>query len=137
MKVMLEAWALPPERAHDTDAGLDIKSPDRVVVPAHGSVSIFTGVHVELPPGTAGLLVSKSGLNVRHDILSTGLIDEGYDGGIVVKLYNHGDQDYVVEREHKISQLVVIPVRYEPVEIVDRLDGKSERGSNGFGSSGK
>jgi len=137
MKVKLEPWAIAPERAHDTDAGLDIKSPDRAIVKAHSSVSIFTGVHVQLPHGTAGLLVSKSGLNVKNDILSTGLIDEGYDGGIVVKLYNHGDKDYLVNREDKISQLVVIPVLYEPVELVDELDGGSERGSNGFGSTGR
>ena len=93
-------------------------------------------MHVELPPGTAGLLVSKSGLNVKHDITSTGLIDEGYAGEIVVKLHNHGFDDYVVRAGDKISQLVVVPVIYEGVEIVDEIEG-GERNADGFGSTGR
>ena len=134
MRVKLDAGVFEPVRAHDTDAGLDIRAPHGALIRAGGSAIFRTGVHVELPEGTAGLLVSKSGLNVNHDITSTGLIDESYRGEIVVKLYNHGDEDYAVAAGDKISQLVVIPVRYEPVEIVDELsDG--ERGNNGFGSS--
>ena len=136
MRVKLDAGAFEPVRAHDTDAGLDIRAPYGALIRAGGSAMFRTGVHVELPEGTAGLLVSKSGLNVNHDITSTGLIDESYRGEIVVKLYNHGAEDYAVAAGDKISQLVVIPVRYEPVEIVDELsDG--ERGTNGFGSSGR
>ena len=102
---------------------------------ANGSLTIRTGVHVELPPSTAGLLVAKSGLCVHHDITSTGLIDEGYDGEIVVKLFNHGDEDYHIRRGDKITQLVVMPVLYEPVEVVDEVHS-GPRGSRGFGSSG-
>lgn len=75
MKIMLEESAYKPSRAHDTDAGMDLRTPLAVTVPAHGSVVIDTKTHVELPHGCAGLLVSKSGLNVRHGITSTGLID--------------------------------------------------------------
>ena len=100
-------------------------------------MTFHTGVHVELPPGTCGLLVSKSGLNVRHDITSTGLIDENYTGEIVVKLFNHGFEDYQVHAGDKVSQMVVIPIWHDPViEIVDELP-ETERGSNGFGSSGR
>lgn len=137
MKVKLDFGAYAPERAHNTDAGLDIRSPISAVVPAGGSAIFFTGVHVVLPKGTAGVLMSKSGLNVLHNITSTGLIDEGYEGEIVVKLFNHGDFDYGVEAGDKISQLVVVPVLYEPVELVDDLDEISERGSDGFGSTGR
>ena len=126
MKVMLDPGAYEPTRAHDTDAGLDIYAKDEVYVFPNDSAIFHTGVHVELPKGCAGLLVSKSGLNVKHDITNTGL----------VKLYNHGPSTHVVRAGDKISQLVIIPVRYEPVEIVDSISG-GERGDNGFGSTGR
>jgi dUTP pyrophosphatase len=106
------------------------------LVRAGGNLKFRTGVHVQLPRGTAGLLVSKSGLNVRHDITSTGLIDEGYEGEIIVKLHNAGDRDYTVHAGDRISQMVIIPVLYVPVEIVDEIEG-GERGNAGFGSSGR
>ena len=137
MKVVIDEGVYKPERAHDTDAGLDLKSPvDRIVNPFN-SVVIDTGVHVELPDGCAGVLMSKSGLNVNHDITSTGLIDQGYTGSIRVKLYNHGDRHYHIHKGDKISQLVIQPVRYEPVEIVDSIDGDTARGDGGFGSTGR
>ena len=136
MKIKLDDLAYMPMRAHATDAGLDLRSPDTMVVLGHGSVCIDTGVHVQLPPGTAGLLVSKSGLNVNHGITSTGLIDEGYTGSIKVKLYNHSNEAYVVNEGDKISQLVIIPVIRERLELVPQLD-ESDRGENGFGSSGR
>lgn len=136
MKVKLDAGAFAPERAHDTDAGLDLRAREWAEVPAHGSAIFDTGVHVELPKGCAGLLVSKSGLNVNFDITSTGLIDEGYTGTICVKLYNHGDVSVIVGRGDKISQLVIFPVRYDPVEIAEEISG-GERGDKGFGSSGR
>ena len=136
MRIKLDPGAYKPKRANSTDAGLDIRAMFNTCVYAGRSAVLRTGVHVELPKGTAGLLVSKSGLNVNYSITSTGLIDEGYDGEIMVKLYNHGVEDYVVKAGDKISQLVVMPVLYEPVEIVDEISG-GERGSSGFGSSGR
>lgn len=136
MKIKLDEWGIMPTRAHSTDAGLDIKAPEKQIVPARGSAIFNTGVHVAIPSGAAGLLVSKSGLNVKNDIISTGLIDEGYTGEIRVKLYNHSGYDYTVERGDKISQLVVIPVIKELLEPVEMLE-ETERGNNGFGSSGK
>ena len=137
MRIMLDDGAFAPVRAHKTDAGLDIRAKSDAVVRAGQSMTFHTGVHVELPPGTCGLLVSKSGLNVRHDITSTGLIDENYTGEIVVKLFNHGFEDYQVHAGDKVSQMVVIPIWHDPViEIVDELP-ETERGSSGFGSSGR
>ena len=137
MKIKLDKGAYEPIRAHETDAGLDLRAMEDQIVPAKESAVFRTGVHVKLPKGTAGVLMSKSGLNVKHDITSTGLIDEGYNGEILVKLYNHGEYDYKVKAGDKISQLVVVPVLYESVEIVDDLEQESVRGNNGFGSSGR
>jgi len=137
MKVILDKGAILPSRAHSIDAGLDLFSPIDMMIPAHGSRTIDTGVHVELPPSRAGVIISKSGLNVKHDLTSTGLIDEGYTGSIRVKIYNHGPNSYMVHRKDKISQLVVVPVDYVSVEQVDHFDSDSERGEAGFGSTGR
>lgn len=136
MKIKLDSGAIAPTRAHDTDAGLDLYSPIEINIPSGWSRYINTGVHIQLPHGTAGLIVSKSGLNVNHGITSTGLIDEGYTGAIRVRLYNKSPEDYQIHVGDKISQLVVIPVLYEPVEIADSIEG-GERGDNGFGSTGR
>lgn len=136
MEIMLDDGAYMPSRGHKTDAGLDLRTPKAVTVPAYGSVAVDTGVHVALPHGCAGLLVSKSGLNVKHDITSTGLIDEEYTGSIVVKLYNHGGEDHEFEAGDKVTQLVVMPVICEPLEQVAAFL-PSERGDNGFGSTGR
>ena len=137
MNIYVEKGAYVPERAHKTDAGLDVRSRENRLVKAHGGALLHTGLHVQLPHGTAGLLVSKSGLNVKHGITSTGLIDEGYTGEIMVKLYNHSDSDYLVNAGDKISQLVVIPVLYEDIHFKNFLDENTERGVQGFGSSGR
>ncbi len=136
MKVKLEPWAYTPLRAHRTDAGLDLRTPIGFVLEPHTAVVIDTGVHVQLPINSAGLLVSKSGLNVNNSITSTGLIDEGYTGSIKIKLYNHGNEEKEFTKGDKISQLVIIHVRYEGVELVDEIEG-GERADAGFGSTGK
>lgn len=136
MNIYVETGAYVPERAHKTDAGLDIKSKETRLIKAHRGAIFHTGLHVQLPHGTAGLLVSKSGLNVKHGITSTGLIDEGYTGEIMVKLYNNSDESYLVQAGDKISQLVVIPVLYEDINSVDSIDADTDRGSQGFGSTG-
>ena len=137
MNIYVEKGSYAPNRAHKTDAGLDIRSRKTRLVKAHSSALFHTGLHVQLPHGTAGLLVSKSGLNVKHGITSTGLIDEGYTGEIMVKLYKYSDSDNLVNACDLLSQVVVNPVLYEDVHFVDSLDENSERGDKGFGSSGK
>lgn len=136
MKIKLDPGAKLPTRAHSTDAGLDLYAPYGEVIPARGSATFDTGVHIELPPNTAGFLKSKSGLNVKHGITSEGVIDVGYVGSIAVKLYNNSNTAYTVNKGDKISQLVIIPILTPDLEVVDHLD-ETERGANGFGSSGR
>ena len=136
MKVRLDEGAYAPERAHATDAGMDLRAMESDRIPAHGYRTFRTGVHIQLPKGCAGLLASKSGLNTKLGITSTGLIDDGYSGEIMVTLHNSDSWPYLVSKGDKISQLVIIPVRYEPVEIVDEIEA-GERGEAGFGSTGK
>lgn len=134
--IQLSPMAYMPTRAHDTDAGADIRTPEGFTLKAHDSEIVFTGVHVQLPPSTVGMLKSKSGLNIRHGIISEGVIDEGYSGEIVVKMHNLGDFDYRFERGDKITQLVVMPVMYVGFEQVERVIG-GERGDAGHGSTGR
>lgn len=137
MNVVLDDGAFLPERAHPTDAGLDLRSPIDINVRAHGSATIATGVHIQLPRFTVGKIEAKSGLNINRDIDTTGVVDEGYTGGIKVKLYNHGMEDYMVHRGDKIAQLVVSPVLYvQPVQVEGPLP-ETPRGDNGFGSTGR
>lgn len=136
MKITLDPGAYVPVRAHATDAGLDLKSPKLVYIPPYSSVVIDTGVHVEIPEGYAGMLKSKSGLNIKHDITSDGVVDCGYNGSIQVKLYNHGSHGYEVKNGDKITQLVLTPIINPVIELVDELEA-TERGSKGFGSSGR
>ena len=136
MKVMLDDGAHMPTRAHSTDAGLDLYSPVDVMIMPQASAVIDTGVHVELPPGSVGFLKSKSGLNVKHGILGEGVIDAGYTGSIRVKLYNHGEEGYYIQRGDKITQLVILPVILPDLNQVEKLDD-TERGCGGFGSTGR
>ena len=136
MKVMLDAKAIMPTRAHKTDAGLDLYAPEGVYIEPRGSATIDTGVHIELPPNTVGMIKSKSGLNVKYGITSEGVIDVGYTGSIVVKLQNNRPSAYMVSKGDKISQLVILPIITPELEVVEELE-TTERGSNGFGSTGK
>jgi dUTP pyrophosphatase len=136
MKIKLDKGAFMPTRAHETDAGLDIYAIGTRVIPARGSAVFDTGVHIELPQGTVGMLKSKSGLNVKHGLTGEGVIDVGYTGSIRVKLYNNSDTDYTVNDGDKISQLVIMPILTPTLELVEDLEA-TERGNGGFGSTGK
>lgn len=135
--VFLDEGAMMPQKAHPDDAGWDLFSPRPDIVPRRGSTVIDTGVHVAIPKGYAGMLVSKSGLSTRHDLISDGLIDAGYTGSIRVKLYNLGDVSYMLDRGDKISQLVFIPIAEPDLIETTKPLPETERGDKGFGSSGK
>lgn len=136
LKVKLDPGATKPTRAHDTDAGLDLYAMYRRIVPAHGSMCFDTGVHIEIPAGYVGMVKSKSGMNVKHGITSEGVIDAGYTGSIMVKLYNHSGCAVEIERGQKISQLVLLPIITPELEEVRELEA-TERGAGGFGSTGR
>ncbi len=135
MKVTLDPGAILPTRAHASDAGLDLYALAAVTIPARGHATVDTGVHVAIPEGYVGMLKSKSGLNVKKNILGEGVIDAGYTGPIVVKLYNQGDEDVTIEAGMKLIQLVILPILTPELELVDSLED-TERGQGGFGSTG-
>lgn len=152
MKIMLDEGAKMPTRAHPYDAGLDLYTPCDITVTGSrvlgynqienaemvevGSVTIDTGVHVEIPEGFCGLIKSKSGLNVRSGLTTDGVIDAHYTGSLAVKLYNHTSKPYHFKAGDKIAQLVILPCVLAPLELVDSLE-ETDRGDNGFGSTGR
>lgn len=126
-----------PTRGHSDDAGIDLRTPYEVTIKAGGSASIETGVGVQIPKGYFGKLESKSGLNVKYNIVSLGgVIDCGYTGEIVAKLYNLGDSDYTFKAGDKIVQMIVQPCLIDSINLVDDFED-TERGKGGFGSTGK
>ena len=136
MDMMIDNGAFPPTHGHKSDAGYDLRTPSPFNVKAHSSATIDTGVHIAIPDGYVGILKSKSGLNVKHGIIGTGTIDAGYTGSIVVKLYNLSDEDYQFYAGDKIIQIVFYPIVTPELVLVNSLDS-TERGENGFGSTGK
>lgn len=139
MKVMLDPGARTPSRAHMFDAGLDLFAKiniEPVTIPSGCSAEFDTGVHVQIPRHFAGLVKSRSGLMVKEDIVTDGVVDADYTGSICVKLFNHGAFSYTVEPGEKIAQLVIVPCCLPPLELVDEMEA-TDRGSDGFGSTGK
>lgn len=138
MKIILDVGAYLPTYAHDADAGMDLRTPVAFIVPAHGSYTVDTGVHIQIPVGQVGFIKSKSGLNVKGGLTATGVVDSGFSGSIRVKLYNHSDEDYMFSRGDKITQLVLLYIAKPEngFEIVDHFE-ETERGNNGFGSTGR
>jgi dUTP pyrophosphatase len=141
MKIVLDEGAKMPTRAHPYDAGLDLYAPEGdgtyTISPCGGSVTIDTGVHMEIPEGYVGFIKAKSGLNVKHGLTCTGVIDAHYTGSIAVKLYNHHPcLRYDVRPGDKIAQLVILPCLLPEPELVDSLE-ETDRGDGGFGSTGR
>lgn len=136
VNVVLDEGAFMPEKAHEVDAGFDLRTPVDITVGYLGSTVIDTGVHIEIPRGYVGFLKSKSGLNVKYSLCGEGVIDSGYTGSIKVKLYNYSAENYTFERGDKIIQLVLLPIPEVELVQVESLD-ETERGAGGFGSTGR
>lgn len=136
---LLREEAILPSRAFSGDAGLDLCAADAVELEPGERVSVPTGLAVELPEGTAGLVLPRSGLAARHGIAlvnSPGLIDSGYRGEVSVLLLNTDrNEPFTISIGDRIAQLLV--VRYEALlpALVNKLSD-SDRGEGGFGSSG-
>jgi len=130
-----------PTYARAGDAGADLIARDDAVLPARGGRAMVpTGVAVAIPDGHAGLVLPRSGLALRHGVTvlnAPGLVDAGYRGELNVVLVNTDPvDDYVVHRGDRIAQLVIVVVEQVAVAVVDELPA-SERGSGGFGHSGR
>ena len=136
---LLQPGAQLPTRAHEGDAGLDLRAVEPATIGPGERATIGTGLAVEVPSGHAGLVLPRSGLAQKHGIAlvnSPGLIDSGYRGEIRVLLLNTDrEREFGLEPGDRIAQLLLVPfAQAEPIEAVELAS--SERGAGGFGSSG-
>lgn len=131
-------------KAHPEDAGFDIradlKGAERIIIAPAQSGLVTTGLHVQIPRGYVGIVKSRSGIAVNNGIeVGAGVIDSGYTGEVKVLLHGFMDSTGLeVRHGQKIAQMVVLPISdMEPEEVASLEDlGVSERGQNGFGSTG-
>ena len=138
IRFTLDEGAYKPEKAHASDAGYDLRSRGgQNITNCCGGKVFDTGVHVEIPEGYVGYVQGRSGPNINSSIICpTGTIDAGFTGSIKVKLYNIGTKSYVVMPGDKIAQLIIQPLADTELVGAETL-GESERGMNGFGSTGR
>ncbi|MBO5643323.1 MAG: dUTP diphosphatase [Kiritimatiellae bacterium] len=130
--------AVLPSYAHESDAGMDVRSVDDLVIPPGGRALVHTGLVANLPLGTEIQVRPRSGLALKHGVtvLNTpGTVDSGYRGEIGVILANFGDQDFVVSKGDKIAQFVIATVTQAEVFCVSDVE-ETDRGDGGFGSTG-
>ena len=131
-----------PAYATAGSAGLDLRACiDAPLVLEPGAAELIpTGLAIHIgDPGHAAMLLPRSGLGHKHGIVLgnlVGLIDSDYQGPLMVSCWNRGSAAFTIEPLERIAQLVVVPVVQAEFRVVDSFDG-SERGSGGFGSTGR
>lgn len=154
LKVKIGPNGIMPNWAHDTDVGMDLYTPIDFIVPRSvfmnkttkegmrvsqvvvGNYILNTEVILGIPNGIGGFIKSKSGLNFRNGIIVEGVIDPGYTGTVKLKLYNLTGTPVEFHRGDKVAQIVFVPFVKPSLEMVESFP-KSERGTGGFGSTGR
>ena len=132
----------PPAYATPGSAGLDLRACiDAPLVLGPGAAELVpTGMAIHVgDPGYAALILPRSGLGHKHGIVLgnlVGLIDSDYQGQLMVSAWNRGASPYTIQPLERIAQLVIVPVASAELRIVDSF-APSERGSGGFGSTGR
>ena len=133
---LLTESAKMPFKAHPTDAGFDLFADENAWVFAKQRQTIKTGISFDMPDNMAGLIWPRSGLSVKKGIdVLAGVVDSGYRGEIMVCLYNTSDEDVEISRGDRIAQIIFQEVPAISLLLREELE-TSQRGSNGFGSTG-
>lgn len=132
--------AMPaPAYAHESDAAVDLRATEDLVIGPGDRALVPTGIAVAIPFGFGGLVIPRSGLAIKHGISvvnAPGLIDSGYRGEIKVILLNTDKEaPFEVKRGDRIAQLAIVPMPHIDFQVVDSLE-ESDRGASGFGSTG-
>ena len=130
--------AVIPTKAHPTDAGFDLVTPEDVIIYPGDVVPVNTFVRIQLQPGYEAQIRSRSGLAMKKQLFvlnSPGTIDSTYTGHIIVLLQNLSDKKVSLKVGDRIAQMVInkLPdVELEQGQIII----ETERGESGFGSTG-
>ncbi len=127
------------EPAHSDDAGLDLRADNAYYINAGCTKVIGTGIYVEIPEGYFGWVADRSSMAKNGLQTAGGIIDAGYRGEIHVVITNlNAHADYVIKSGEKIAQLIIMPCFNKTVKVDSLEDlSKTERGTDGFGSTGK
>ena len=134
---LLNEAAKVPTRANLTDAGFDLYSVEDLIIAPQSRKTVKTGISLEMPDHFAGLIWPRSGLSVKSGIdVLAGVIDSGYRGEIMVCLYNTSKDVVEIKRGDRIAQIIFQEVPLVSLSLSETL-GSSQRGDNGFGSTGK
>jgi len=131
--------AVLPSYAHPSDAGMDVRSVEDLVIAPGKRALVRTGLVMLLPPMYEAQVRPRSGLALKSGVtvLNTpGTIDSGYRGEVGVILMNLGETDFTVKKGDKIAQIVIAPVTQPSIVETDTID-ETDRGSGGFGSTGR
>ena len=126
-----------PTRGSNGSVGYDLYSSEDAFVPSQaGRTLVGTGITVVLPPGVYGRVAPRSGLAVNHCInVGAGVIDPDYTGEIKVVLFNHGVENFEINKGDRIAQLILERCETPPIEEISIVED-TDRGSGGFGSTG-
>ena len=139
IKMLDGCLELMPQKAHDDDAGFDIRS--RVDMDLEPGIPhlVPTGIFMEIPVGYEAQVRPRSGLAAKHAITipnSPGTIDAGYRGEVKVIMLNAGKEVFKIIRGDRIAQMLINKLpEIEIIEVEELSD--STRGTGGFGSTGK
>lgn len=124
-----KSWAKIPTRNHDTDAGLDLYASENCCLEAYETRVVSTGIAIEFPPDTMGLIKPKSS---QQYLIGAGVVDQDYRGEIKVLIFNSSRHRIEINQYDAIAQLVVLPVIVPPLEVVSYSELKqTERGASG------
>ena len=138
---LLHPAARPPSRTRPGDAGYDLRCVEPFRLAPGERATVPTGIAVAIPEGAAGLVVPRSGLASRHGLSvvnGPGLIDPNYRGEVKVVLVNLDRETYEGRAGDRIAQLLLVPCLLPEVAVLDELPaGAGDRGTGGFGSSGR
>lgn len=132
----LSVHATLPTKGTAGSAGFDMYATDEHVVATGTRLLIPTDIAMSIPRGYVGILKSRSSMACKYLDTEAGVIDSDYRGNIKVLLHNHGDTNYVVHKNDKIAQMLILPIVSLELEETDKLQDTS-RGTEGFGSTGK
>ncbi len=125
-----------PNYAHPGDAGFDIYSAEDVLLKKGEKKVVKSGVKMVIPDGYVGLIWDKSGLAAKNGIhVFADVIDSGYRGEVGVVLKNFGEEDFNIEKNMKIAQMLIQPIVSANIVESDSLE-ETKRGEGGFGSTG-
>ena len=141
IKIINKSAHALPHYESESSAGMDLRAnlEQAVVLKPLERAIIKTGLFIELPVGVEAQVRPRSGLAAKHGITvlnAPGTIDADYRGEIGVILVNLSNEDFTIENGERVAQLVIAKheqAQWEEVEVL----GETERGSGGFGSTGK